>query len=149
MTRDQNLEQRIERRIEKRTPRSSKLEIELEHRPPFRGAGGLSSNSTVAILSRFSKRPEASLECTADVQSDPAAIEAAYRRGVAHAFGIAGVVVRAGGKASDLDTLCDLAMDWRLGSRPSVERPEDLLREWRQGGHGITGLDPRALGVKP
>lgn len=150
MTRDQNLEQRLEQRIEKRTPRSSKLEIELEHRPPFRGAGGLSSNSTAVTLNRFSKRPEASLDYAADVEPDLEAAaenETAFRRGVAHAFNLAGDLVRAGATADDLDTLTDLAMDWRYGARPNVGTPEDLVAEWRRGEHGFTGLDPRALGV--
>jgi len=54
--------------------------------------------------------------------------ELAYRRGITHAFCIASDLVRAGATADTLDTLCDLAMDWRCGARPEVEFPEQLVK---------------------
>lgn len=71
--------------------------------------------------------------------------ESGYRRGIAHAFNLAGDMVRAGATADDLDILTDLAMDWRLGARPTVHVPEDLITLWRQGERGVTGLDARAF----
>lgn len=73
------------------------------------------------------------------------AVESAYRRGVAHAFNLAGDLVHDGATADDLDILTDLAMDWTLGHRKNVCVPEDLVEEWRKGERGKTGLDPRTL----
>ncbi|MCL5280389.1 MAG: hypothetical protein M1376_10840 [Planctomycetes bacterium] len=92
-------------------------------------------------------------ESLADTLVDPQRLEQlhhkeqAFRRGVAHAFGLAGDLVRAGVRAGDLDILTDLAMDWRYGARPDVHLPEDLITLWRRGERGITGIDARALGV--
>ena len=83
-----------------------------------------------------------------DIKPDPkrqAAVESAYRRGVAHALSIAGDLVRDGATADDLDILTDLAMDWRYGARPDVHTPHDLIQQWRRGERGVTGIDLQIL----
>jgi hypothetical protein len=74
--------------------------------------------------------------------------ESSYRRGVSQALSMAGDLVRGGASADDLDVLTDLAMDWRNHARPDVHVPEDLVPLWRRGARGITGIDPRVLGVE-
>lgn len=86
--------------------------------------------------------------CLADILPDPevrADRESAFRRGVSHAFSLAGDLVRGGATADDLDIISDLAMDWRYGARPNVRTPHDLVDEWRRGERGCTGLDARAF----
>ncbi len=117
--------------------------------PSIRDSNGSGRNPS--LKGREMAKPDA--QTLADMLLDPRRLEEldqqerAYRRGVDHAFNLAGDLVRRGATADDLDILSDLATDWRYGARPDVHLPEELIALWRRGERGITGIDPRALGI--
>lgn len=77
---------------------------------------------TVINAADLLMEPEAPFDLATDYE------ELAYRRGVTHALCMAGDLVRQGATADELDTLCDLAMDWRCGALPEVVCPEQLVK---------------------
>jgi len=71
--------------------------------------------------------------------------EGSYRRGVSQALSLAGDLVRGGATADDLDELTDLSMDWRSDQEAHLGYLDELVRAWRRGERGKTGLDLRDL----